>query len=498
MANRYWVGGTGSWSDAANHWSDASGGTPGAGNLPTSSDDAIFDANSASGAYIVTVNGSPTVVNLTYTGLANKTDRLLLSGSLTVTGILTVNGNSATNRVLIRSSVLGTARTITAATVSISNADFQDITGAGTGSWNLSAVSSGDCGGNSNITFTVAADQHWTNVNGGDWSDSANWTSRVPLPQDNVLMDCAFGTSKTVIIDMPRAGKNIDWTGATWTTSLTWQTSSCTIFGGIKLINGLTTTVTSTIITLSGRASYNIDTLGVSVVFAFTVAAPSGTYTLQNDFVSTGSNGIQVSNGTFDCNNKNITAASFGSNYPYTRSIIMASGTITLTSSSNGWSINDLTGLTFDAGTSTIKYTNTNNNNMTFTGGGLTYNNVWFSRGASTGNITIVDSNTFNDFKDDGTAAHSLLFTAGTTQTVTTFTVSGTAGNLITINSTTTATHALTKTGGGTISCDYLNIQHSVATPSNTWHAGKNSVNNQAIATAGSGWIFPNNFFLLF
>lgn len=59
--------------------------------------------------------------------------------------------------------------------------------------------------------------------------------------------------------------------------------------------------------------------------------------------------------------------------------------------------------------------------------------------------MTISGSNTFADFKDDGSVAHSILFTAGTTQTVTTFTVNGTAGNLITINSTTTATHALVK-----------------------------------------------------
>lgn len=87
------------------------------------------------------------------------------------------------------------------------------------------------------------------------------------------------------------------------------------------------------------------------------------------------------------------------------------------------------------------------------------------------------------------TTSSDYPITAGTTQTVTTFTVSGTAGNLITINSTTTATHALTKSGGGTITCNYLSVQHSVATPSNTWYA-LNSTNNQGVATAGSGWLF--------
>ena len=54
--------------------------------------------------------------------------------------------------------------------------------------------------------------------------------------------------------------------------------------------------------------------------------------------------------------------------------------------------------------------------------------------------------------------------------------------NLPEINSTTTGTHALTKTGGGVISGDYLNIQHSVASPADTWYAGTHSTNNQATA----------------
>lgn len=57
------------------------------------------------------------------------------------------------------------------------------------------------------------------------------------------------------------------------------------------------------------------------------------------------------------------------------------------------------------------------------------------------------------------------------------------------LDSSTTATYALVKDGGGTITCDYLNIQHCVATPATTWLA-TNSTNNQATATAGSGWFF--------
>lgn len=52
--------------------------------------------------------------------------------------------------------------------------------------------------------------------------------------------------------------------------------------------------------------------------------------------------------------------------------------------------------------------------------------------------------------------------------------------------------HTLFKVGGA-VTTDYMNIQHSIATPANTWYAGSNSTDNQANETAGSGWIFDNS-----
>lgn len=434
---------------------------------------------------------------------ASKTNRVSLGTNIVVTNLFTVsNGATETNRVLIDSSSLGTARTITAASIAISNADFKDITGAGAASWDMSAASggSGDCGGNTmqalgTAAFTASTTQHWTNASGGLWSDSANWTSRVPLPQDDVVMDMSFGTSIEVTANMPRLGRSIDWTGATWTTSLTWEiTTATSIFGSMTMINGLTMSGTVTF-TFEGRGSHTFTSNDLTFDRSITLDAPGGTLTLDGDITLGTTRTLLVSAGTF-------TAVNGASNYVIStgKMNVGGNGTLTLGSATHlitgvGAIMNGSGGLgTINAGTSTLKFTDTSNNTISFAGtGSKTYYNIWFDRGASTATNTIgstTGSNVFNDIKDTGTAAHTLAFARGSTATVANFTVNGTPGNLITINSDNTLTHSLVKSGGGVISCDYLNIQHSVATPASTWYAGENSVNNQGVATIGSGWIF--------
>lgn len=137
MANRYWVGGTGSWSgtNTAN-WSTSSGGASGA-SVPTSADDVFFDANSGTGTATITTGGM-TIKSLNCTGytgtLAGTTNisvagsitwgsgmTLSYSGNLTIsgTGTYTSNGKSRPGLTIISGSgitvTLGDAYTSTGA-----------------------------------------------------------------------------------------------------------------------------------------------------------------------------------------------------------------------------------------------------------------------------------------------------------------------------------------------------------------------------------------------
>lgn len=459
----------------------------------------LGDSTSHGSSHLIT--GTFTFFNLTF--IPNSAgfggDSLTLVNNITVTGTLTTTGFSKGNRSLIQSSVVGTQRTITAAVVSIQDTDCQDIVGAGASGWNISANRTGDCGNNSGITFASPINIYWFKDT-GNFSSATQWflatnggggAARNPLPQDTAIFDAnSFSAAaKVITMDCTRIG-SIDFTGATNSPTMSMASTTISIYGSITLISAMVAPSGTQLVQLTNRTSQSITTAGVTLDFPITVISVTGTVTLQDNFTMGSSRTFQLRSGTFNANNKNVDMGTMSAgSVTTTRVLTMGSGTWTLRAL-NPWAVGITTGLTINANTSTIKFVDSSNSGATFAGNGFTYNNIWFARGASTGSITITGSNTFNDFKDDGSVAHSILFTAGITTTVTDWHVSGTAGNLITINSTTTATHALVKTGGGFISSDFLNIQHSVATPGATWYAGVNSTNNQAVATAGSGWIF--------
>lgn len=141
---------------------------------------------------------------------------------------------------------------------------------------------------------------------------------------------------------------------------------------------------------------------------------------------------------------------------------------------------------TVSAGTSTFKLTNTSASEKTFVGGGGAYNNLWLAGGNGGGDYVITGNNTFNDFKTDGSAAHTISFDAGSTQTLRTFTVAGTAGNEVTLTSTTSTPFTLIKTGSADVESDYLAIQYSTVSPYGAWTAGTHSTD----MGSNSGWIF--------
>lgn len=457
--------------------------------------------------------GSTTVANLTRVGTALKTDKLLLSGNPVVTGALTLTGDSITNRLLILSNSDGTTRSITCnGSISAANVDFQDTNGIGSASWNLAAISggSGNCLGNSGITFTSSAAQTHTASAGGNWSDATKWTSRVPLPQDDVAINA--NTTGTITADMPRLGRNIDFTNFAGTADLT--SLGNTLYGNLTFVPAMTVT-SSQSLTLAGRSSHTVfgagKTLGSVTINA--VDFSNGVYTFQSEVIATSgvtllSGGLTLqspltitsgalaasTNTTFNTNNNTVTAASLsfsgstnGTPGTSTFNITGTSGTV--------WSMN-VNPVSFSS--ATVIFTNTSASSRTFAGGNKTYGTFTYTVAGSTGALVVTGANTFTNFNfSDTSNARTVTFPASTTTTFTNFNVSGTPGKVMTINSSTTSTAATLSKTAGTVSGNYLSIRDSAATGGALWYAGFNSTN----VSGNSGWIFTaplNRGFLSF
>ena len=363
-----------------------------------------------------------------------------------------------------------------------------------------------------------------TNTGGARLSFSSGYISRLEfVTGTNVIWDNATGQTMSFFSATPSGTTGLYMAVGVPTPALTpaidgglngnTTTNICEIsLNGNTLVGGTLTCRTNTTMNIispfntTGGITVNPGALGNGFInvntnvfnVAGNVSCGSGEFiissAMNNSTMNWGSLTLSVNAGRFYCR------ASDG-----VSNITLNIGTITASSATNLVMENmnifiSGSGVALHAGSaasftgSIITFTDTSNNDLTLTPftTGKTFPKVVFNRGNSIGNIIIQASSIYGEFTDLGTAAHSILFTAGTTQTIDKFNVSGSGpGNEITLTSTTTATFALVKSPAGIVLSDYLNISHSIATPTNnTWYAGTHSIDNQAIASAGSGWIF--------
>lgn len=130
MAAKYWVGGSGNWSDNTNHWSDTSGGSAGA-DAPGSGDDCIFDANS-----FTLLLGDTVSVDTTVTIQSMDWSAATLSPALNITS----GGVHVTGNVTLKSTMTLESNSFDfstpAGSTSIFNPD-DSTTNASSGAWNL-------------------------------------------------------------------------------------------------------------------------------------------------------------------------------------------------------------------------------------------------------------------------------------------------------------------------------------------------------------------------
>ncbi len=237
--------------------------------------------------------------NFTYNFSGTGYQQILLDAGFSVSNNLSLNGSNATTaRLQLRSRKSGSPFTVTCnGTVTCTNTNFQDITAAGSASWNLSGSTggSGDQGGNTGITFDSPITCYWKSGSSANMS-AANWFStsggstpvRAPIPQDTARFDANSVTAGSLTITNNLCGiGTLNFTGVTNSPTYNIGSTSPSYTGSI-ILAGIGAIAGSGTISLNGRgSSYTIDLGGKTAPAAISIGGYQATYTAASNISAT-------------------------------------------------------------------------------------------------------------------------------------------------------------------------------------------------------------------
>lgn len=394
----------------------------------------------------------------------------------TVSGTLTCAGSSAIARLHLRSDILGTTRTLTVNSLSANDCDFRDITLAGAAA-GTSPTRAGDCGGNSGITFPAPKTVYRVGTN-TTWSGSTSWAltsggggsnNNYPLPQDTAIINNDTALTGTLSLSGRINAGTLDASARTTGITINFG-STLVVYGSFVLGSGVTVTGTATC-TFAGRGTTDFTSAGKTITFSVTVQTFGGTFRLLDAF--TCSADVTLDNGTFNANNYNFTARTFNSNGALVRTITMGSGTWTISGTGVIWDISS-TNLTLNKDTANILLSNTTTTARTINVSTFSYNKLTI--GGTTGISTLIINGaaSFTELASTKTVAHTIRLNTDL-GTVDTWSVTGTAGNVVTFNSNSAGTRRNFTLTNITADINYLSVTDIGELSGNKFYVGVNS-----------------------
>jgi len=430
--------------------------------------------------------GVTTFYDVLCTGTNTCSQGLQLAIGMTITNNFTVVGyNDTYARWFLFSSIFGTNRTITAANVSIQYADFESITGAGTGDWDLTAELCGNAGDNSGITFVAGQTNYW-HEGSGSWSNAGKWflgpngtggAGRVPLPQDNAIGDGdSFDGTSTITIDMPLLGTDIDFSAVDQT--LSWYVNLCNteninlkVFGNY-LLNGQITQSYSKYYSLVLHKEGTLNMyFGLGNYYNVTIEGVNSGSIQDAELLSNVvmNNGFLMQYGrNFDSNGYNITCSAAAVSNAGSRNIQWNNSTITVTGISGVVLSSGTTG-THNFGTSTFVIAPVSGANAVtsqYQGVRKFYNFVCGGNHSGTIDVNIGGGTTTNYvdscYSFSIEKGRKVRIRSTDTWVVDNFTATGESGSGITLKSVTAGSkHHFIKNIPGDVTCDYMTITDS-------------------------------------
>lgn len=431
----------------------------------------------ATGTRLIT--GSNTFNNLTLNASATGLSELTLAANQIVNGTLTCAGSSVIARGFVRSDTIGTARTLTVGTLAATNCDFRDITIAGAAAGST-PTRAGDCGGNSGITFPSPKTVYWNLAGTQNWSATA-WAAtsggtpaanNFPLAQDTVVFDNA-GAAGTVTIDQSWNVGSVNMSARTNAMTFNTITLILSVYGNWTFGTGVTMTLTFGGIYFMGRGTSTIICNGVSFNCQIRFDTFNGTVLFGDAFLQ-GDRLVQHLSGTVNAQTFNVTCGAFQTTAGGSGSVILNMGTglwtlfgVTYASQLWTWGVG-----TLNKGTANILLSDNSTTARTFAGGGQAYNKLTIGGATGTSTTTITGNNSFTELASTKTVAHTIAL-GSTTQQFGAWTVTGTAGNVVTLTGT-GISHAIV--GDAPSGIDYLAMGSIGFTSSSAeFYAGANS-----------------------
>lgn len=509
--------GTSSFWFSVNSWALTSGGT--GDTFPLAQDTAVFDVNSGnsiqflnSGYSVGTLDASARTTPLTinHDATFNFYGSYILGSGVTVSGTSTQNffgrgtadftsaGKTITFGIT-QNAPGGTLRLTGAVTTSLSafsyfqlergTLDLNNFTLTLSGGLANSGFGSNYAGNARTLAFGTG-NISISNTTGDICVISGNGLTVTGTPVINITQNTAsIGTVNAANTNESNC-ISFNFTAGTYTVSFlgivrnlnftgfagTLANITRTIFGDLTVSTGMALAAGGNTLTFgstSGTAR-TIRTNGKTFDFPLNFDGAGGTFRLLDNFTMGATRALTHTNGTIDLNGAILTVGSTYTTGVGTKNLTFNSGTLTCPAVGNAFSNVNPSGFTTTQGFSFGFIRMTAATSKTFVGGGSDFSACELVNGGA-GALTIEGSNTFLALSN-AVQPTSFLFTAGTTTTLTDWFINGTAGNLVTINSTTGAQHTLFKSSG-TVNADYLSITNSFATGGATWNAGANSVN---------------------
>lgn len=423
-----------------------------------------------SGTKTITSNGKTMDFPVTFNGAGGTwqlADNMTVGATRTTTltaGTLNING-----------------KTLSTGLFSSSNSNTRTLA-FGVGGITLTAATAVTMWDTGTVTgLTITGTPLVTSTGGGAVTKTINSGQ---LAEASSISFTLSDTAGTVAFTASNTVRNLTITNNAFTVS----NIAITIYGNLS-VGGTTVTLTAgtnawTFASTSGTDT--ITTNGRTLDFPVTFNGAGGTWQLVDNLTVGSTRTTTLTNGTINLNGQVLNAGVSFTTAAGTKNLTFNGGTLTCPAATTTAFNNAApTNFTTTAGTGTGKISMTAATAKTFVGGGSTYNCTLENAGA--GALTISGSNTFTTISNS-VQPTTFTFTAGTTQTVTNFSVSGTAGNLVTINSTTAGTRATLSKASGSVSVLYCSIKDSSATGGATWRALTADGNVDAGNTLG--WIF--------